>query len=129
MSQRTRRQARKNRVFHRPGAALVRYSESGMPRGSENRSALARLVSRSGAVFIPRPVFRKILNRVLTTTRAKPPEVRRGVIPIKSLELNRARVCAKRQVRREVLHALRIAGKTGLGVGGVRRTAESKVRC
>lgn len=37
--------------------------------------------------------------------------------------------CFRRGLRREVLHALGIAGKKGLGRGGVKRKAESSYKC
>lgn len=41
----------------------------------------------------------------------------------------RAAFCVRRAVRREVLHAVGVAGKRGIGAGGVRRTANSKRKC
>jgi hypothetical protein len=41
----------------------------------------------------------------------------------------RVSFCVRRKVRKEVLHALGIAGRRGLGRGGVRRTENSNWRC
>lgn len=38
-------------------------------------------------------------------------------------------ICARRQIRREVMHALGIAGKTGVGVNQVRRPWHSVIKC
>lgn len=46
---------------------------------------------------------------------------------IRALEPKQLTVCAARAMRREVLHAFKIAGKSGLG--GPRYTEDSRVRC
>lgn len=48
-----------------------------------------------------------------------------GTAPNREL-LSRSRVCVDRQQRREVLHALKVAGKSGLSP---RRTSTSKIKC
>lgn len=41
----------------------------------------------------------------------------------------RERFCVQRKIRREVMHALGLAGRRGLGRGGVRRRSSSSWRC
>lgn len=139
MASRKIRRERRQLNFNRPGAALVRYVEQDMPRSNRRESQLARLsreLERVRSVFLPKPVYRRALNRVLVqrtlpreAVKAFHPQATSVVGAVRSLDLNKARVCAKRQVRREVLHALKVAGKTGIGKNGVKRTPDSKVGC
>lgn len=41
----------------------------------------------------------------------------------------RVLVCVRRKIRQQVLHAIGIAGRRGIGHGGVKFTQESKYRC
>lgn len=42
---------------------------------------------------------------------------------------NRIAVCIRRKIRSQVLHALGIAGRRGLGVGGIRLNPFSRISC
>lgn len=77
---------------------------------------------RSGPVVFNPPVGRVVqrLGRVVPNMR---------LTAIHAPDLKRAVICARRKARKESLFAKGIAGRRGIGRGGARRKAQSKVRC
>lgn len=85
------------------------------------------------AFSAPRSASRLVVKNVNNSPRPDPfRPAFRGTIPhqIGFVEPKRVVICVRRQRRREVLHALRVAGRGGVGRGRKRHTNEySQISC
>lgn len=136
-----RRSRRRTRASDRLGGLYLRPSELvELPRAHESvrryyESQLssvprARAVSRTLSVRAYRDMRR--MRYLLSPAKpAKRSKAMRGIAfkALRVVEPARVLMCVRRGIRREVLHALGIAGSRGLGRGGVRRTVDSAYSC
>jgi len=117
------------------------WGEHEIRRVFPRRPALLRQLSRLGAASVPgRAVdprradysFRLLQN--LSAARFVGKSATRGAADWAAFRKfpqldHRTRVCVSRRVRRGVLFAFDVAGKRGLGRGGVRRSVDSSYGC
>lgn len=140
--------ARSRKAGVRKGSTIGRRS---MPRWLGARAERAYEVQKmrrraerelaARALYEKREKVRRVVRRVVRKAVFNVPFVRGAVSVARGPRLrgvfahavqadwSRAVVCLRRKVRRQVLHALGIAGRVGLGAGGGLDTRNAKVRC
>lgn len=137
-----------SRSSRRRGAMPLPIANRRLPPAVDLRRSLMAMESprpslgQDRRVYSPSPYATRTKGGIPTRLIAKPlaprlqaPQQRLSYRPVFPTPLvafaspKAVPLCVRRGVRKEVLHALGVAGKRGLGRGGVRRGPSSNVSC